>query len=48
MFVLRTPGRVVSSNGEVDEFTGEVYWALFPEGAALKDITLTAVCEVPE
>jgi hypothetical protein len=48
MFVLKTPGRVVSSNGELDEFTGEVFWALFPEAASLKDVTLTAVCEMPE
>jgi len=48
MFIVKTPGRVVSSNGEVDEFTGEVYWALFPEAASLKDVTLTAVCELPE
>ena len=47
MFIVRTPGRVVSSNGELDEFTGEVYWALFPEAASLKDVTLTAVCELP-
>jgi hypothetical protein len=48
MFIVKTPGRVVSSNGETDEFTGEVYWALFPEAASLKDVTLTAVCELPE
>jgi len=48
MFIVKTPGRVVSSNGEVDDFTGEVYWALFPEAASLKDVTLTAVCELPE
>ena len=47
MFIVKTPGRMVSSNGELDEFTGEVYWALFPEAASLKDVTLTAVCEVP-
>ena len=47
MFVVKTPGKVVSSNGELDEFTGEVYWALFPEAASLKDLTLTAVCELP-
>jgi hypothetical protein len=46
MFILKTPGRVISSNGEVDELTGEVYWALFSEGAALKDVVLTAVVEL--
>jgi hypothetical protein len=48
MFIVKTPGHVVSSNGEVDEFTGEVFWALFPEAASLRDVTLTAVCELPQ
>ena len=46
MFVLKTPGRIVSSNGETDDFTGEVFWAMFEEAALLKDVTLTAVVEV--
>ncbi len=46
MFIVKTPGRVVSSNGEVDEFRGEVFWALFPEAASMKELALTAVCEV--
>ena len=45
MFILKPHGRVVSSNGEMDELNGEVYWALFPEAAALKDLVLTAVVE---
>lgn len=47
MFIVKTPGRVVSSNGEIDELSGEVYWALFPEAASLKDVVLSAVCELP-
>ncbi|MEO8027662.1 MAG: hypothetical protein ABI823_14365 [Bryobacteraceae bacterium] len=47
MFVLKAPGKIVSSNGEVDELTGEVFWALFPEAALLKPLTLTAVVEAP-
>jgi hypothetical protein len=46
MFIVKMPGRVVSSNGEVDELSGEVYWAMFPEAASLKDLVLTATCEV--
>ncbi len=46
MFIVKTPGRVVSSNGEVDELTGEVFWALFEEAAAFKDVVLSAVVEV--
>jgi len=45
MFIVKTPGRIISSNGEVDELTGEVYWALFPEAASLKDVVLTAIVE---
>jgi hypothetical protein len=46
MFVLKAPGRVISSNGEIDELTGEVYWALFSEAAALKEVVLTAIVEL--
>lgn len=46
IFILKAPGRVVSSNGEVDELTGEVFWGLFSEAAAFKDVVLTAVVEV--
>lgn len=46
MFIVKLPGRVVSSNGEVDDLSGEVYWALFPEAASLKNLTLTATCEL--
>lgn len=46
MFIVKTPGRVVSSNGEVDELTGEVFWGLFSEAAAFQDVVLTAVVEV--
>lgn len=45
MFIVKTPGRIVSSNGEVDELTGEVYWALFSDAASLKDLVLTAIVE---
>jgi len=47
MFVLRAPGKLVSSNGEFDELSGEVYWALFPEAASLQPVVLTAVFELP-
>src|SRR5258708_1381649 len=46
MFIVKMPGRVVSSNGEVDDLSGEVYWALFPEAASLKNLVLTATCEL--
>jgi hypothetical protein len=48
MFLLKSPGKVISSNGEVDELTGEVYWALFAPAAALKPVVLTAVVEMEQ
>ena len=48
MFVVKSPGKVVSSNGELDELTGEVYWALFPPAASLKPVILTAVVEIDQ
>ncbi len=45
MFVVKAPGRIISSNGEVDELAGEVFWALFSEAASFKDVVLTAVVE---
>jgi hypothetical protein len=46
MFILKTQGKIVSSNGEMDELTGEVFWALFPEATGLKPVVLTAVVEM--
>jgi hypothetical protein len=48
MFIVKSPGKIVSSNGEIDELTGEVYWALFPPAAALKPVVLTAVVEMDQ
>jgi hypothetical protein len=48
MFTVKSPGKIVSSNGELDELTGEVYWALFPPAAALKPVVLTAVVEMDQ
>ncbi len=45
MFVVKSGGKVISSNGEKDELTGEVYWALFPEAASLQPVVLTAVVQ---
>ncbi len=48
MFVVKSPGKIISSNGEVDDLTGEVYWALFPPAAWLKPVVMTAVVEVEQ
>lgn len=45
MFVLKAPGKIVETNGEFDELSGEVFWAMFSEAAAFKDVVLTATFE---
>lgn len=46
MFVVKVPGKVTATNGEVDELTGEIFWGLFAEAAVLSDVVLTATSEV--
>jgi len=48
MFIVKTPGKIVSSNGEIDELTGEAFWGLYPPAAALKPVVLTAVIEMDQ
>jgi hypothetical protein len=48
MFIVKSPGKVISSNGDLDELTGEVFWALFPPAASLKPVVLTAVVEMDQ
>ncbi len=45
MFIVHPPGKVVSTNGEIDEFSGEIFWALFEEAASYQDVVMTAVLE---
>jgi len=45
MFIVKPQGKVVSTNGEVDEFSGEIFWALFEDAALYNDVVLTAVVE---
>ena len=45
-FILKGNGKVVSSNGEVDDLTGEVYWCLFPEAASLEPVKMTAILQL--
>jgi hypothetical protein len=46
MFIFKAPGKVISTNGEVDELASEIYWALFPEAASLQPVVLTAVVQM--
>jgi hypothetical protein len=45
MFIVQPPGKVVSTNGEIDDFTGEIFWAMFEDAATYKDVVMTAVLE---
>jgi hypothetical protein len=46
-FILKTSGKVVESNGETDAISGEVFWAMFSEAAAIGEVVLRAVVEMP-
>ena len=48
MFIFKSPGKLISTNGEVDEFAAEIYWALFPEAASLQPVTLTAIVQTDQ
>src|SRR5579872_1335622 len=41
--IVKLPGRIVSTNGTPDPFTGEVAWSFYPEAAAYGDLTLMAL-----
>jgi hypothetical protein len=43
--VLKSPGRVIETNGVLDDLTGEVYWTLYPQAALDHDVTLRALFE---
>lgn len=46
-FSVTMPGEVIETNGELDELTGDVSWAMFGEGAQAGPVVLRAVCKVP-
>jgi hypothetical protein len=47
MFIsVRLPGRIVETDGEVDPYSGEVFWSMLPEGASLGEVSIQATCEI--
>lgn len=44
-FSVKLPGKIVSTNGQRDDYTGEVYWSVYPQAAVLGDVELTAICD---
>jgi hypothetical protein len=45
MFTVSLPGKVVATNGEVDESSGEVFWGLYSGAAISEDVVLMATSE---
>jgi hypothetical protein len=43
--IVKIPGKVIRTNGLVDDLSGEVYWTLYPQAALQHDVTLTAEFE---
>jgi hypothetical protein len=46
-FSVTMPGEVIETNGELDELSGDVSWAMFGEGAQAGPVVLRAVSKVP-
>lgn len=44
-FNVKLPGKILSTNGEVDRLSNEAFWGVYPEAAAYGDIVLTASCQ---
>jgi hypothetical protein len=45
-FAVRLPGRVVATNGAIDEVAEEVSWDLYSEAPAVGDVVMTATCDL--
>lgn len=44
---VKMPGKVLSTNGDLDPITGEVTWVMYTWAAAIGEIELVTVCEKP-
>lgn len=42
-FAVKVPGKIISSNGSIDRYSGTVYWGVYPQAAAYKDVVLRVV-----
>ncbi len=43
---VKLPGRIVETDGEVDPYSGEVFWSMYPEAASLGEVSIQATCEI--
>lgn len=44
-FSVKLPGKILSTNGVRDDYSGEVYWSVYPQAAAIGDVEMTAICD---
>ncbi len=44
-FTVKMPGKIVSTNGDRDDFSSEVTWSVYPQAAAIGDVEMIAVCD---
>ncbi len=45
-YTIKMPGKVLATNGEIDNITGEVYWGVYDAAAMPGDVSLYAICQV--
>ena len=45
-YTIKMPGKVLETNGEIDNVTGEVFWGVYDAAAMPGDVTLYAICQV--
>lgn len=43
---VKLPGKIVETDGEVDPYSGEVFWSMMPEAASLGEVSIQATCEI--
>lgn len=43
---VKLPGKIVETDGEVDPYTGEVFWSMMPEAASMGEVSVQATCEL--
>jgi len=42
---VKMPGKIVTTNGQIDPDSGEVYWPFYSEAPAMEDVVLTATSD---
>jgi hypothetical protein len=45
---VKLPGKILETNGEIDPFTGEVYWDFISNTAEFEPLEMRAICELKQ